>query len=187
MLVPVVFVHEPGGASGHQQNGGHSAACRSWYAQCTLCSRPRTFTGTVLGMVVMRLLLCNDRCPGWGAQKTVEFRSCSACGRCPVPGQRLLCPSVQRLGRAMLGSTMDTCSASSWMAFGRICTFFYMKGQTLDPEVDSCGFSPCSHAEEDVAALVVDNSSGLLFAGFSGISAPRAVFPTFAGMSACTR
>ena len=45
------------------------AACRSWYAQCTLCSRPWTFTGTVLGMVVMRLLLCNDRCPGWSAQK----------------------------------------------------------------------------------------------------------------------
>ena len=45
------------------------AACRSWYAQCTRCSRPWTLTGTVLGMVVMRLLLCNDRCPGWGAQK----------------------------------------------------------------------------------------------------------------------
>ena len=49
-----------------------SAACRSWYVQCTLRSRPWTLTGTVLGMVVIRLLLCNDRCPGWGAQKTVE-------------------------------------------------------------------------------------------------------------------
>ena len=39
------------------------AACRSWYAQCTLCSRPCS------GMVVLRLLLCNDRCLGWGAQK----------------------------------------------------------------------------------------------------------------------
>ena len=38
--VPAVFFHEPGGASGHQQNGGHPAACRSWYAQCTLCRRP---------------------------------------------------------------------------------------------------------------------------------------------------
>ena len=55
--VPAVFVHEPGGASGHQQNGGHPAAYRSWYAQCTLCSRPWTFTGTVLGMVVMRLFV----------------------------------------------------------------------------------------------------------------------------------
>ena len=32
------------------------------------------------------------------------------------------------VGRAMLGSTMDTCSASSRVAFGRICTIFYMKG-----------------------------------------------------------
>ena len=85
--VPAVFVHEPRCASVHQQNGGHPAACRSWYAQCTVCSRPWTLIGTVLGMVVKRLLLCNGRCPGWSAQKTVEFRSCSACGRCPVPGQ----------------------------------------------------------------------------------------------------
>ena len=32
------------------------------------------------------------------------------------------------VGRAMLGSTMDTCSASSRVVFGRICTIFYMKG-----------------------------------------------------------
>ena len=32
------------------------------------------------------------------------------------------------VGRAMLGSTMDTCSASSRVAFGRTCTIFYMKG-----------------------------------------------------------
>ena len=53
-----------------------------------------------------------------------------------------------------------------------------------DPEVNSRRFSPCSHAEDEVAALVVDNSSGMFFAG---ISAPRAVFPTFAGMTTCTR
>ena len=56
------------------------AVCRSWYAQCTLCSRPWTFTGTVLRWLFMRLLLCSDRCPGWGAQKTVEFRSCRFSG-----------------------------------------------------------------------------------------------------------
>ena len=50
------------------------AACRSWSAQCTLCSRPYS------GMVVTCLLLCSDRCPGWGAQKTVEFRSCRFSG-----------------------------------------------------------------------------------------------------------
>ena len=37
-------------------------AASSWYAQCTLCSRPCS------GVVVLRLLLCNDRCPGEGAQ-----------------------------------------------------------------------------------------------------------------------
>ena len=47
------------------------AACRSWYAQC---SSPYS------GMVVTRLLLCSDRCPGWGAQKTVEFRGCRFSG-----------------------------------------------------------------------------------------------------------
>ena len=29
---------------------------------------------------------------------------------------------------AMLGSSVDTCSALSRVAFGRICTNFYMKG-----------------------------------------------------------
>ena len=29
---------------------------------------------------------------------------------------------------AMLGSSVDTCSALSRVAFGRICTSFYMKG-----------------------------------------------------------
>ena len=42
-------------------------------------------------------------------------------------------------------------------------------------------------AEEEVAALVVNNGSGMFYTGFAGIDAPRAVFPTFAGMSACTR
>ena len=56
-----------------------------------------------------------------------------------------------------------------------------------DPEVNSRRFSPCSLAEDEVAALVVNNASGMLFAGIAGISAPRAVFTTFAGMTACTR
>ena len=44
-----------------------------------------------------------------------------------------------------------------------------------DPEVNSRRFSPCSHAEDDMAALVFDNGSGMLFAGIAGISTPRAV------------
>ena len=75
-----------------------------------------------------RLLMCNERCPGWSAQKTVEFRSCSACGRCPVSGQGCCARRCSDCVRAMLGSTMDTYSASSTVAFGSICTIFYMKG-----------------------------------------------------------
>ena len=35
--------------------------------------------------------------------------------------------------------------------------------------------------EEDVAALVVDNGSGMCKAGFAGDDAPRAVFPSIVG------
>ena len=36
-------------------------------------------------------------------------------------------------------------------------------------------------ADEDVAALVIDNGSGMCKAGFAGDDAPRAVFPSIAG------
>ena len=36
-------------------------------------------------------------------------------------------------------------------------------------------------AEEEVAALVVDNGSGMCKAGFAGDDAPRAVFPSIVG------
>ena len=69
---------------------------------------------------------------------------------------RSCCP---RRGRAILGSTVDSCSASvrGWLC-GRISQFL-REGGTPDPEVDSC-FSPCNMAEEEVAALVV-NGSGM--------------------------
>ena len=35
--------------------------------------------------------------------------------------------------------------------------------------------------DEDVAALVVDNGSGMMKAGFAGDDAPRAVFPSIVG------
>ena len=37
---------------------------------------------------------------------------------------------------------------------------------------------PCSRAEDEVAALVVNNVSGMLFGWYCWISAPRAVFTT---------
>ena len=35
--------------------------------------------------------------------------------------------------------------------------------------------------EDDVAALVIDNGSGMCKAGFAGDDAPRAVFPSIVG------
>lgn len=36
-------------------------------------------------------------------------------------------------------------------------------------------------ADEDLAALVIDNGSGMCKAGFAGDDAPRAVFPSIVG------
>ena len=82
--------------------------------------------------------------------------------------------------------TVDTYSASvrAWL-HGRI-SHFLREGGTLDPQDDSC-FFPANIAEEEVAALVVNNGSGMHSTGFAGRSAPRAVFPTIAAKSACTR
>ena len=49
------------------------------------------------GWLVTRLSLCNDRCLGWIAKKTVECPQLQCCGRRPVPRTRLLCSLVQRL------------------------------------------------------------------------------------------
>jgi hypothetical protein len=38
-----------------------------------------------------------------------------------------------------------------------------------------------THAMEEIAALVVDNGSGMCKAGFAGDDAPRAVFPSIVG------
>ena len=36
-------------------------------------------------------------------------------------------------------------------------------------------------ADEDIAAVVIDNGSGMCKAGFGGDDAPRAVFPSIIG------
>ena len=41
--------------------------------------------------------------------------------------------------------------------------------------------TPAKMCDEDVAALVVDNGSGMCKAGFAGDDAPRAVFPSIVG------
>ena len=98
--VPAIFVHEPGCASVHQQNGGHSSCMQ------ILVRTVHTVQQTVFWLGFLCLLLCNDRCPG-GARR------------------KLWIPAVAvSLGCGMLGSTVDTCSSSSRVAFGRISTIF---------------------------------------------------------------
>ena len=47
--------------------------------------------------------------------------------------------------------------------------------------MDSEDNTDLAMADEDVAALVVDNGSGMCKAGFAGDDAPRAVFPSIVG------
>ena len=77
---------------------------------------------------------------------------------------------------AMLGSTVDTCSALSRVAHGRICTTFLVTGWTWILRSILVVSLPANMAEDEVSVLVVDNGRGMLFAGFTGTSAPRAVF-----------
>lgn len=44
-----------------------------------------------------------------------------------------------------------------------------------------CLFPHSSAMEDEIAALVVDNGSGMCKAGFAGDDAPRAVFPSIVG------
>ena len=120
------------------------------------------------------------------AQKTVESPQLQWFWASSSSWTRSLCPLVQRLG-----------VRNAWFDYGYMFCFiqggfwknfydFPRDWVDSDPEVYSRRFSPCSHAEDDVAALVVNSGSGLRSAGFA-CDAPRAVFPTFAGMTTCTR
>lgn len=44
-----------------------------------------------------------------------------------------------------------------------------------------CLFFCTEKMEDEIAALVVDNGSGMCKAGFAGDDAPRAVFPSIVG------
>ena len=75
-------------------------------------------------------MLCSDRCSGWSRRKLWSLRSCSGFGRRPVLGQGRCARLCNDWECAMLGSTVDTCSALSRVAYGRICTIFYVKWWT---------------------------------------------------------
>ena len=48
-------------------------------------------------------------------------------------------------------------------------------------ETKNASLSVAMASEDEVAALVVDNGSGMCKAGFAGDDAPRAVFPSIVG------
>ena len=108
-----------------------ATACRSWYAQCTLCSRPWTLTGTVLGMFVVACC-----CATTGALLGAHRKLWSSADAVLVAAVQFL-DKVVLLGRAMLGSTMDTCSASSRVDFGRDFHDFLFEGVDSALELDS--------------------------------------------------
>ena len=88
----------------------------------------------------------------------------------------LLC-NDRFMGRATLGSTTDTYSASvrGWL-HGRISHIFHVKVELWILRSILASL-PANMAEEEVAAFVVNNGNNMHYIGFAGISAPRAVFP----------
>ena len=129
------------------------AACRSWYAQCTLC-RP---------------------CSGDGCAPVVVQRQVPWLGRaenCGVPQLPFL------WGCAMLGSTRDTCSVSSRVAFGWIFYDFLRDWEDSAPEVILVVH--CTHGRWGSCRARRQQWQWLAFTGFA-YDAPRAVFPMIAG------
>ena len=64
---------------------------------------------------------------------------------------------------------------------------FLLEGVDSDPEVNSRRFSPCSLAEDEVAALVVNNVRGMFFGWFCWYFCTSRCVHDVAGMTACTR
>ena len=104
------------------------AACRSWYAQCTLCSRPWTFTGTVLGMVVDAPVVVQQQVPWLGRAENCGVSAVAVLVGVVQFLDKVVVPfGATTVGRAMLGSTLDTCYYPGWL-LERIFAIFYEMG-----------------------------------------------------------
>ena len=81
---------------------------------------------------------------------------------------------------ALLGSTVDTCYSSvlGWLL--EEFHDFLLEGVHSAAEVDYVLLF------SEVATLVVSTGTGTCCVGFSGLDAPRAVFPTIVGMRSST-
>ena len=86
----------------------------------------------------------------------------------------------------MLGSTVDTYSASVQGGLSqKISHIFYMMVELWI--LRSILVSSCKHGRRGSGRVRRLHGSGMHSAGFAGEIAPRAVLPTIAAMTACTR
>ena len=90
----------------HQQNGGHSSCMQILVRTVRTVQQTVDFHRYSSSMVVYAPVVVQRQVPWLGRAEN-----------CGVPQLPFL------WGRAMLGSTMDSCSASSRVAFGRISRF----------------------------------------------------------------
>ena len=154
------------------------AACRFWSAQCTLCSRPWTFTGTVFGWLWTRLLLCSDRCSGWSCRKLWSLRSCSGFVRRPVLGQGRCARWCNDWGVRNAWFDCGYMLRFTRVSYGRFCTIFFMKEWTRIMRSILVASLPVHLPMMKWPRSSSTTSVVCFLDGFAGISAPRAVFTT---------
>ena len=65
-----------------------------------------------------------------------------------------------------------------FIVISNYCYFFFPRSFSVNAHPQTQSINMC---DDDVAALVVDNGSGMCKAGFAGDDAPRAVFPSIVG------
>ena len=118
-----------------RQNGGHSS-CISYLVRTVHTVQQTVEISQVQFWFWLRLLLCNDICPGWVAQKTVESPQLQCLWASSSPWTRLLCPLVQRLWVAQ-------CLVRLWIhvviqgGFWENFDDFLREGVDSAPELDS--------------------------------------------------
>ena len=133
----------------HADLGTHSAHCPGDRGD---------LTGTVLGWLSTRLLLCNDRCPGWVAQNCGVSAVAVLVGVVQFLDMVVVPVFATTVGCAMLGSTIDICYASSrWL----LEVFFF--------DFLHEGLSRLLRSTLRPGRHIVDNGSGMFHAGFAGI------------------
>ena len=100
-----------------RQNGGHFSCMQiSVRTVHTVQQTVEISQVQFLGWLLTRLLLCNDRCPGWSRRKLWSLRRLQCLWVSSSSWTRLLCPlGATIVGRAMLASTMDTWCYPGWL------------------------------------------------------------------------